>query len=823
MRLKIRKNNKGIALILTVGVLAMMLIIGTSFTINMMADYKSTGNMMMEAQARAAAEAGLNLAIVSARTAAIAGFNSVPATTLSGSLGSVGRGNTAAYSVKITDTAGQINVNDTNPNLGAILENLVAVLGSPLQAGDGNLIVSYRDGASVPGHVYMSKQEVIDAFPGAMSAKTAKFNRIADYITVNSYIDPNSESTTQMPLTGLNSPASVYQPKAPININSASAEVLQAVLTGISDGITTISSTKAAAWGGSLASTRGFTGWSQLDVSINVINSHMGPAAVLSAQEISVIENNANPNKIKPSTYTTDFCFQPSGIYEITSTGTAGPAQKQITAIVQVYKILNYTTKEQFRADTYAGGPSLPVYSRVTWLNSCPVEMRNADPAGTIAANYKTIPNSLKLGYWDNFDEDNDSSNPVGYSWTSFAQETPLYPMNVSPNGSGNNKLWGSLYPKFTLDPARWAFSNNFSLRVYLKPNPMGDGNECTGNVEFHSSSLISKAKLWIQHWGFYYGSGRTDITKPPLFWRPTIDIDPDGACDSGGGGPGGTHPKEGQDFFDSRVFLELLDPPQNERIYHMGDLYGLIDPINDHYDWPPTHPSHYYDWATEQNNDQYHGIFPDYQTFKMVVNSTPSGPTPNYRVWLALGTATHNYYNYNNGWYLGWYGCSPPTTGYILVPFHSDSANSSMGDRYNYWRYVNSQPNSWQTTYWYLVLYGNNSQPTWDDLRIIPDSGYYQSPAFSPGGTVRWGTVSWTLTIPDTASAASELCSVQVNTGSGLNNMAINGPIGGVSNSEVFRINLSSSDAEYRETPVLEDITITYLPKAQVLYLRES
>ena len=87
-----RRNKKGIALIFTVGVLALMVLIGTSFALNMIIDYRSSVNMAVSAQAKDAAEAGLNLAIISARNLAVADFNGVPAATMSGSLGDVGGG-----------------------------------------------------------------------------------------------------------------------------------------------------------------------------------------------------------------------------------------------------------------------------------------------------------------------------------------------------------------------------------------------------------------------------------------------------------------------------------------------------------------------------------------------------------------------------------------------------------------------------------------------------------------------------------------------------------------------------------------------------------
>ena len=846
MIIKLGNNNRGIALILTVGILALMVIIGTSFAVNMMAEYKVSSNQAFSEQANGAAEAGLNLAILYLRNLAAADFNAVPTASCdwnyissgqpsfdlfdgiannstSGSLGNVGKGNIAVFSLQVVDTASQINVDDTNPNLGAMLENLVSILGAPLAAGDGTAIVTNR-----PVGGYLSKEQVIDAIPGAdLAAKRTKFNLIAGFITVNSYIDQNSGNSIAPPLTGLNNPPySYYQAKAPININTAKSEVLQAELR------TMISNQKAAALAAAIITQRGatpFRTWNGpanaggFDNFIDTVN--ISPAPPLTSSEAADIKNNANPNRVKPWSYSTDFCFQPSGIYEITSTGTVGAdtnsdrdltdggdvivARKQIDAFVRIYNILNYTTKEQFRGDYYTGGASQPTFARVSWLNSCPVEMNNADQGLGLANNYKTVPNSLKLGYWDNFDEDNDNIAKAGFSWKSFSQESSMYPMNISDvNGDGDNELSGTGWPKFTLDSSKWTFSNNFSIRIYLKPNPMGDGSADTGSVEFTWGG-DHKAKLWIQHWGFLYNPGRVDITLPPPYWRPTVAIDTVATA------------TEGKDFFDSRVMLEFWDPPYNERVYHVGDLYGLIDPITDHYDDPPTAPSHYFTWASEQGQDQYHGIFPSSNTFKLIVNSA-GALAPNYRLYLALGQGTHNYYNYSNGYYMGWYGLNAPA-GYILVPFYSDGANSAMGDRYNYWRYLNSQPNSWRTVNWYLVLYGNHAMPAWDDIRIIPSNGFYQSPSFSPGVPVRWGTVSWTLSMPSTADPNKEQCTVQVDTGGGLNNVAINGPIGGISNSEVFRVNFTSTDDDYSETPVFEDITITYLPRVQILYLKHT
>lgn len=184
------------------------------------------------------------------------------------------------------------------------------------------------------------------------------------------------------------------------------------------------------------------------------------------------------------------------------------------------------------------------------------------------------------------------------------------------------------------------------------------------------------------------------------------------------------------------------------------------------------------------------------------------------------MGQGWHRYYNFSNGWFISQVGFSPPTANYVLVPFYTDMNNDSKCDRYGYWTVINNDANSWQTTQWYLVLYGNNAAPKWDEVRVIPNSGYYQSPYITKPNNVRWGTASWTATIPSTASFTEQI-NMQVNAGSGLSNVSINGPIGATSNTLAFRANFTTTDADYSETPVLEDVTVTYLDKAILVYYR--
>ena len=826
MKIRIRKNNKGIALIVTVGVLAMMLIIGTSFTINMMADRRSSVNMAMAAQARAAAEAGLNIAIVSARNLAVSDFNGVPAATMSGSLGNVGRGNTAAYSVNITDTASQLNVNDTNPGLEDMLESLVAILGSPLQAGDGTAIISYR--ATLTDGVYITKEQVINAFSGATSVKQGKFNKIAEYITVNGYIDENSEDPTASSLTGLDNPDSTYQRKAPVNINITDAKILRAVLASV------ITPTDPATLAGDIITRRNanfFTSWNDFDGFIDGLG-------YLTAAEKIKIKNNANPNKVKVDnagaslSYTTDFCFHPGGVYEITSTGTAGAAQKRITALVRIYDVINYTTKEQFRGNTYTtayvNDGTMPAFKNVNWLNSCPV-ISSYDPGLTVATpdySANAVANSLKLGFWDNFDEDNDNVNKVGWSWSNWADSlandiaiTDVNPVDPSRSNQpdlrdGDNELSDTAYVGETAlahidlqgsQSGQWHCGQEFSFRVYcnILKNPPSqvyyppfenfysatdrwEGYEDTEQIDFVSAGPTGK--LYINNFRcMYYGS---------YGYQQSID------------GISGMAPPD--DFADS--LLRLTFPGGGGDHYmHLNGLYNGIGGLSAPGTLKPADANR---------------VVPVNAAFKLIVRGSGAN---NYQVHTAIsptGIAYHEWDSGDGGNWGSWWWQIHYLTYYAYDGFYHQLVDTGETDRYNYVRH--DAGNQFIYTDWFLRLINHPSTTMgryalFDDVRLIPDQGYYISPASATAGPARFGTASWTLTIPPGA-ATNERATVEIS-GDGGTNYSPVGINSGVSitpsTSIRFKVTLLSDDPQHLQTPVLEDITLTRLPKAAVLYCK--
>ncbi len=857
---------------MTVGVLALMVIVGTSFALNMMVDHKSAVNMAVSAQAMDAAEAGLNLAIISARNLAVSNFNGVPSATMSGSLGNVGRGNTAAYSVTITDTASQFNINETNPSLGTMLENLVAILGSPLQAGDGTAIITAR--ATIPGQVYLTKQQVIDALPGAnLTVKTAKFNKIAAYITVSNYIDQNSESTTIPPFTGstlnnsLDNPASAYQPKAPVNINTADPIVLRAVLASV------ITPTDPATLANDIKTRREanfFISWTDF-------NGFIDGLAYLAGDEKIKIENNANPNKVKvdnagvPISYTTDFCFQPSGVYEITSTGTVGWAQKRITALVRIYDIINYTTKEQFRGNTYTVIPAvydgtLPIFKNVNWLNSCPVVSTydhglSVDPAAYYGANANAIANSLKLGFWDNFDEDNNNVNSVGWSWRNWKDSStfghnilitdvnPVYPS--SPHGAqpnltdGDNELGDDAFVGWTamayLDlrgsqSGQWNCDQEFSLRVYCnilkRPpdqisgqastfydnNDRWEGYEDTEQVDFVPAGQTGQ--MYISNFrAVYFGS----YGSKAIIDGKGYDV------------PG--------DLLDSMLRLNFYGGGGDHYMYLNKDssgnyMYTSIGDASSSFNLTPPDANR---------------IVPINATFRLIVhNPPPPAPplpptTPNYQVYLGLsptGIAYHEWPDSSNaspgdpngceadgGAWIPWFWQIHYLTYNAVDTNYHQFIDTGTDDRYGYmgsqlWH--NQSVNHFIYNDWYLRLINHPSTTyghyaLFDQVRLIPDQGYYISPAFTTAGNARFGTASWTLTIPPGA-VTNERVAVEISMDGGTNYSAvgINSGVSIVPSANLrFKVTLLSDDPQHLQTPVLEDITVTRLPKATVLYRR--
>jgi hypothetical protein len=109
--------------------------------------------------------------------------------------------------------------------------------------------------------------------------------------------------------------------------------------------------------------------------------------------------------------------YDSGGTLKIVATGKAKRAdgtvlsEKKITSVVQVFNTLTQTTRAEFYAPWFSnyGNFSDGEVRNVTWLDSCPTDQDSYNAAtGKMhwEENYATEADSVKLGYWDNFDDD---------------------------------------------------------------------------------------------------------------------------------------------------------------------------------------------------------------------------------------------------------------------------------------------------------------------------------------------------------------------------------------------------------------------------------
>lgn len=322
--------------------------------------------------------------------------------------------------LKVLDGASQININDTNPNLSNMLAQLPGMT-APIAAS----VIAYRN--TLPGARFTYEEQIMNA----PSMTEALYAQIRDFITIDSWSDSKA-TTTYNTASFATAVSGSNAARSPINVNTAPREVLVAVLSPIvpAQATTVVNAILLR------VATTPFNSWQSFNTFID------GLGIAQSAR--NTIKNNVNPNRIKSGTFTTEFCFHSGGTYEIEvlahvvrPNGTV-VTRKTLSSFVKIFEIAQHTLKNDFRdedtnndgdhADTAYGEGNFDTtfefgvprvdntnYDRVTWLDSCPTNEADdqtwsgysgADPDEITPFTYRTIPNSVKLGFWDNFEED---------------------------------------------------------------------------------------------------------------------------------------------------------------------------------------------------------------------------------------------------------------------------------------------------------------------------------------------------------------------------------------------------------------------------------
>lgn len=701
------KNNStqsGVALLMALGILALMSILGVAYSTNMRLMERTTRDFVYDMQARYLAEGGIEYAIAELKEDArnnfvydgISGWENDERDLsniefLHDVVGDI--------NIKAIDTARQININNANATL------LRCIPGIETLADD---IILMRN--RMPNNEFPTKQSIcLSGGLGDSNEPTSIYNKIKNYITTNTYIDPNTQdsggSTEKRSAININT---LYRQAA--RDDTRARDMLKNILKVVSGiGDDRAENILSALANPPVPHSLPIESWSEF---YDIVNSASGIGDTLSER----INDMFNPNRWKPSTtYATEFCFHSGGTYEITATGTVTKndqtlAKKTVTGTIKIFDLLNQTTTEQFSRN-------VDNYERVTWLDSCPVNSNDiwtltpsADPRYTPTREYYIVRDSLKLGYWDNFSDS-------GYSDDNWSRES----------------------------------YSRFDYRI--------------GEYDRHDSIILDN-----------YAAVSLFSESAPDRWSFA-----------------------GQEHY---IHAQMRDTAQSERRYYAAVLYRAVRDRSYGYDSDVVHLYNFYPRYPETPDRFAIRLSPAISWGKRVAAKPSTWSLFEIKV---LNNSTWAQESYTN-----------PTTGEGVVYDYS-TGPAIYRDR-PLVRLYNGQPN--------LCAY--------DNIRIIGTEGNYTSNYFTPESyAVDWGTVYFTDFESDSVKEYIKIggkVSVKLQTDTGGYESTINSPggaiSGGNSNSIMYKAILEATaktNIGRFETPVLEDVWITYLPKTKILYWREG
>jgi Tfp pilus assembly protein PilX len=222
------KNRTGFAIVVALLVLTVLALVGSMLAMVAIIDYKSSVNFFNTTRAKYLAEAGIAKAIAEIRFGS-SGVTTDQIDAASDTCFTTGYSGTmlqynSGYSVLAVDCASMINLNgqNTDVRLSRMLKSLNSAITSTLTS------LSDTDCDNIAsGRPYIAKEQVKLVLTGTASQKEEKYERIEPYVTIFGYVDPSVVDPQDI------STPYALQPRSPINVNTASREVLYAVFNGI--------------------------------------------------------------------------------------------------------------------------------------------------------------------------------------------------------------------------------------------------------------------------------------------------------------------------------------------------------------------------------------------------------------------------------------------------------------------------------------------------------------------------------------------------------------------------------------------------------------
>ena len=778
-------NKRGIALVIVVGVLSILSLIATAFAILMMLEQKDVASNTAGIQARYLAEGGIARAIAELRYGADGAVNnavdSQAESWYAGYDDAALLGGTGSYHVDIIDCASRINVNNTqNTNLTRILSNLNTALGFPLAPGDCQNIAN-----NAP---YLSEEEI--EFKAGLD--DTKYRAIKDSITIYGWADPNvinpQDAATPYSL----------QPRTPVNVNTASREVLAAVFDGLAAGVNSISSTEAMNLADHVIGGRPYRTWDDLwnrllSAEPAIISD--GDAAVLMAncdpntdimslnpnnswryKHISKANSKDGVDKTALTANTTELSFSSGGYYVITSTGevknAAGIkiAEKKITTAAKIFDIWRQTTQAQFEQGVFSAPEG------------------GAGATGKNMRALQTYPEPLHAAYAANANYDGQimlAANDLGNAGsTAFLKASFATDLNADAGKCGGD-------PTNIGDANDDASVVDAANRSDLMPDGCLTRRDNTASkvgyaINKNANNRNGTLEMWFKpEWDSAFLKDNSGSSPPytcSLFSFRNLGA---GITEADGGGYLCTFifysswSMQVECRLQGRPYRKISEPQPlnvNDIYYGLPGEWGIGK-------WQHIAVTWDYSSATDSSIVLLYMNGIQRESFIMISDSTKGGCAGLFNGTDPMG--------------LGW----DPDCG----ANHSDGTMDEI-KVYDYAKDASAVAADYLDGVYYDAS----------------DAAFTSSPKNISPATL--GTISWTEHLPPDINGAD--IEFDVNDGAAWKGYALSDPAGcglgiGASGPIEYRASFKETDSSLRDTPVLDDVTVTYMKKIQFLYWR--
>lgn len=448
----------------------------------------------------------------------------------------------------------------------------------------------------------------------------------------------------------------------------------------------------------------------------------------------------------KPATTATETTYNSAGCYKVTSTGKAKTpagdvlAKKKITTQMRIFGAWTQTTRAEFYApwfstiNDFSDGEVL----NMTWLENCPTTEG-------------TSPNALKLGFWDNFDED------CAYSVNNLREERlPSAPVNDDSNWNKFQDWDGDGDREFSI-----AVEQNANKAVEL-------------NGYYYYVDDRTGYDLFTQCWEIDADSPSERTATPwDVGWfNPKHSFILQGESDFKGGKP------NLRNYYNlmKQDYTPIFGSDRGISELNLNSSYELIS--NSQVDINPYRKA---------------------KTLRVV------GKSNNFQAYIDGTLGAQKSRSEDNP------ACA------VLSSYNADRQDDPLNSG-------NWQDQGPLTTYW-------------DDFSWIPQKGFFVSTPFceivnAEEGAVSWGHISWNEVLPSgkgislegrAADALTGFTSDPSTWGSwGMTYSSSSGQALNLNNAKFFQYKVIMTDTTQDGfRPVFKDVTITYLPGAETLYQR--